>query len=93
MTSQESPFSVLDAPNVVLDAVEKGEDSGAFVLRLLEGDGEQANARIKGADRIVQARRGNTVEDALEELPIAADGCVAVSFRPFEVVIVILTLG
>ena len=76
---------VEDAPGLVLDTVKRAEDGGALVLRLYEAHGGRGVARVGLARPFASAARANLLEEPLEDANVA-DGAIAVPFRPWEVV-------
>ena len=79
------PFAVIDAPNVIVEAVKPAEDeSDAFVLRLYECEGCKTTTGVSLAASAARAELTNLLEDALEDVPVS-DGKLSLTFRPFEV--------
>jgi alpha-mannosidase len=73
---------------LVLDTVKRAEDSGALVLRLYEPHGGRGVARVRIAG--TTARRANLLEEPGEALAFR-DGAIAVPFRPWEIVTVLVS--
>ena len=83
--SDARPIAVIDAPNVIAEAVKPAEDdSDAFVLRLYECEGTKTAARIALGDAVARVTETNLLEDELETVALT-DGEAALTFRPFEI--------
>ncbi|HEX6489099.1 MAG TPA: glycoside hydrolase family 38 C-terminal domain-containing protein [Candidatus Dormibacteraeota bacterium] len=77
-------FLSVDTPQVVVSAVKRAEDSGAFVVRLYEAWGGACRARLRTSLPIRRA----TLTDLLERESAAAelvDGEVRLDLRPFQI--------
>jgi alpha-mannosidase len=83
-----APWIAVDG-GLVLDTIKLAEDSDAVVLRLYEPHGGRGTARVRPAFGFGAAHRANLLEEPLEPVPVA-DGAIAVRFRPFEVVSLVL---
>ncbi|KAJ7020033.1 glycosyl hydrolases family 38 N-terminal domain-containing protein [Mycena alexandri] len=75
-----SPFAVINAPNVILETVKRGEDDvfksggkATIVLRLYEAFGGHAQAQLRIADGlgVEDAYETNLLEDVSEGTPLA----------------------
>ncbi|KAG8743759.1 Glycoside hydrolase, 38 vacuolar alpha mannosidase [Ceratobasidium sp. 414] len=95
-------FSVVDAPNVVLETVKRGDDDHGseqtIVVRLYEAFGGHARARLNVCKKlnVTKAVVANVLEDTLYELKgEAGEDVVAypLTLRGFEVVTVKLAVG
>ena len=76
-------FSV-SADNIIAEAVKNAEDIvNAYVIRLYEAERSTTNCvlKLEGAKKVWLT---NMLEEKQEELPLE-DGCVKLSFRPFEI--------
>lgn len=76
-----APFAV-DAPGVYIEAVKQAERSDAVVVRLYEGWGRHATARVTTSLPFARVARTDLLEKSRE--PIAGD--VVLPLRPFEIV-------
>ncbi|KAJ1960607.1 Glycoside hydrolase, 38 vacuolar alpha mannosidase [Dipsacomyces acuminosporus] len=98
-------FSVSGAPNVVLDAVKRAEDDpNSVIVRLYEAYGGHASALLSTSLNVSKACLTNIIEEKTGRLaistPSAAGGfdeststrAVNISFKPFEIVTVKLSL-
>ena len=74
---------------LVLDTVKLAEDSDAVVLRLYEPYGGRGVARIRPAFESGATHRATLLEEPLERLR-AEGGAIAVPFRPFEIVTLVV---
>ena len=79
-----APLLAVDAPNIVIEAVKKAEDSDAIIVRLYEA----SNSSVRTTLRTAFALRGADEVDLLEEnsrkLEVR-DDAVQLAFKPFEV--------
>lgn len=76
----------VDHPGVQLSAVKRADDgSGDWIVRLYEACGSRSAVTVQLPQRIRAAERTNLLEDAGEGLDVA-DGIVALTLRPFELV-------
>jgi alpha-mannosidase len=75
---------------LVLDTVKRAEDAdGALVLRLYEPHGARGEALVRLAAPVGGAARANLLEEELVALDVR-DGAIAVPFRPWEIVTVVV---
>ncbi|KAI9312271.1 galactose mutarotase-like domain-containing protein [Dichotomocladium elegans] len=65
-------FRLEDAPNVVLDAIKRAEDSSDIIIRLYEAYGGHARARLVSSIPMKSIYRCNILEDELEPVSITA---------------------
>lgn len=86
---QTESFFEVSSPALVLDTVKRAEDSDALVLRLYEAHGTQGTARLTSSLPITRAAVGNLLEETQRELDWR-DGGVALAYRPFEIITLIL---
>lgn len=63
----DRPFVVVDAPNVVVEAVKKAEDSDDIVIRLYECHGAGVRARVSFGFETAAVRLVNLMEEPLED--------------------------
>ena len=76
----------VDAPNVQLSAVKRADDgSGDLVVRLYEAVGDRTPVSLTLPAPVRAAWRCDALEDRLETIDVA-DGFVALTLRPFELV-------
>jgi alpha-mannosidase len=74
-------------PAVVVETVKLAEDgSGDVVLRLYESLGGRAATRIRLDAAFERAELTDLLERPLEDAPVRADGAVALTLRPFQLV-------
>jgi alpha-mannosidase len=78
------------APGLVLDSVKRAEDGEALILRLYEAHGGRGAARVRLARPVSSAARANLLEEPLEDAEVGGDGAIAVPFRPWEVVTLLI---
>jgi alpha-mannosidase len=74
---------------LVLDTVKLAEDSDAMVLRLYEPYGGRGVAQIRPALPHGPVHRATLLEEPLDQLE-AEGGAIAVPFRPFEVLTLVV---
>ena len=74
---------------LVLDTVKLAEDFDTLVLRLYEAWCGRGTAHVRPGLPFERALRASLLEEPLEAAP-AADGAIAVAFRPFEIVTLVL---
>ena len=86
-----APVVGIDHPGVQLSAVKRADDgSGDLIVRLYEACGDRAPVTVRAAAPVRSASRCNALEEA--EAPIdVADGIVAITLRPYELVTLRLT--
>lgn len=78
-------LATVSASNVLIETVKCAEDvENAFVLRLYEAERCRTNCTLRFAEEVKRVCRVNMLEEIEEELAVD-DGCVALSFRPFEI--------
>jgi alpha-mannosidase len=88
---EQSLFSV-DAPNVVIETVKPAEDgSHDVVVRLYEAKRMATRATLTTSLPVKRAAQTDMLEDGAAPLPFA-DGKITLTFRPFEVKTVRLSL-
>jgi alpha-mannosidase len=84
-------FASVDADNVYITAVKRAEDSGAYVLRLVEWHGRQARTVVTFSRPIARARLANLLEDPATSVPLSRDQRSAtLMLRPWEIVTLIV---
>ncbi|MBQ1552383.1 MAG: alpha-mannosidase [Clostridia bacterium] len=79
-----APLAVIDAPNVIVEAVKPAEDGGGFVMRLYESEGTKTAATVGFGAAVADATLTNILEDEKEKLPLDG-GELRLTFRPFEI--------
>ncbi len=83
--AERASFAVIDAPNVIAEAVKPAEDgSSDFILRLYECEGTKTTANIRFGVPVAKTGTTNILEDPGEMFPVPDDG-VNLTFRPFEI--------
>jgi alpha-mannosidase len=82
-------FASEDAPGVELSWVKRAEDSGAWVLRLVEWFGRPATATVTLRPEIRSAHTSNFLEDSGEAVPVTAH-TLRVRLRPYEIATVVV---
>ena len=86
-----APIVSIDHPGVQLSAVKRADDAGNdLVVRLHEACGDRVQVAVRAATRVLAAWRCNALEEPLEGLEVA-DGFVALTLHPFELVTLRLT--
>jgi alpha-mannosidase len=74
----------IDAPNVIIDAVKKAEDSEAIVFRLYEAGQTGAHAKVSFGRKVKSVHLSNLLEEKPEAVSHHEDS-VSLYFRPFEI--------
>ena len=82
-------FVSVDDPNLTIDTIKRAEDSDAIVIRLYEAHGARGAARVRLAWPVREAVRCNLLEDPGEALSVA-DGAIEITYRPHEIVSVLV---
>jgi alpha-mannosidase len=83
---QRSPLVTVNHPGVQIAAVKRADDgSGDVIVRLFEACGDRAAITLSAAQPIRSAWRANLLEETSDAVD-TADGIVAVTLRPFELV-------
>jgi alpha-mannosidase len=83
----------LDAPNVIIDTVKPAEDgSGDLIVRLYEAMRVSTECTLSTALPASRAVQTDLLEEGGEALPVQ-DGAVGLTFRPFELKTVRLSLN
>jgi alpha-mannosidase len=77
-------FLALDAPNVIVEAIKKAEDSDAVIIRLYEAAHASARATLRFAMAPNSAEEVNLMEETLQPLSLVGD-CLTLEFAPFEI--------
>jgi alpha-mannosidase len=86
-----APVVTVDHSGVQLSAVKRADDdSGDLIVRLYEACGDRSRIAIRAATPLRAAARCNALEEPVETIDVA-DGFVAISVRPFELVTLRLT--
>ncbi|MCG2785201.1 MAG: alpha-mannosidase [Anaerolineae bacterium] len=87
----QQAFFSLNQPAVLLDTIKKAEDSEALILRLYEARGTRGKLRLTSPLPVQSAALVNLLEDEISHLDWQ-DGGVELSFKPFEIISMRLTL-
>jgi len=88
--SANSPSSFVEIEgDLVLDTIKKAEDSDALVLRFYECQGRRGTARIRPHGPVARARLANILEEPLGDV-LLRDGWIELSYRPFEIITVLV---
>jgi len=78
-------FLSVDAPNVIIEAVKKAEDSNAVIVRLYEASGASGEANLTFGSPLKSVVKVNLMEESPE--PVEHDSTtVSIKLRPFEVI-------
>ena len=86
IADSSAPFLKLSADNIVCEAVKPAAyRDDAFVVRLYEAERNRTRCSITLPEGVKQVFGCNILEDVKEELPIT-DGKVDLTFRPFQIV-------
>ncbi len=81
----QASFFQVSAPNVVIEAVKKAEDSNALIVRLYESHGKRGAVRLSSPLPFTRAAQCNLLEE--DDAPLAwVDGGVDVAVAPFKIV-------
>jgi alpha-mannosidase len=93
-TAVETSLFQVDAPNVVIEAVKPAEDgSGDCIVRLYESKHAQTECVLMTALSVARAVRTNMLEEAPSRPLAVRKGAMSLSFKPFEIITLRLTLG
>ena len=87
--AQEQSWLQLDSPHVIIDTVKKAEDSNDVVVRLYETHGVRGTATLQTAGPFRSASFSNLLEETQGEAKLE-DGKIALEFRPFQIITLIL---
>lgn len=74
----------VDAPNVIVEAVKKAEDSRQVVIRLYESQNAGASATIRFGFKVSSAAEATLMEEPIQALEVV-ENAVRVTFQPFEI--------
>jgi alpha-mannosidase len=89
----EAPLVSIDHPGIDLSAVKRADDgSGDLIVRLYESCGDRSPVDVRTAGRVMVAQRCNALEEPQSGIDVA-DGFVALTLRPFELVTLRLTIA
>jgi alpha-mannosidase len=89
---REASYLEVDAPNVVVEAVKKAEDSDETIIRLYESAHAAARATLTFAFPVKSAWEVDLMEEHPRPLKLKSNG-VRLDFRPFEIKTVRLRTG
>lgn len=79
-----APLVVVDAPNVIIEAVKPAEEEQAYVLRLYEAERSATSVRLRFGKSPKKVAQANLLEEALQELPLTGDE-ISLYLRAFEI--------
>jgi alpha-mannosidase len=86
------PLVTIDHPGVEVSAVKRADDGGGdLIVRLFETCGDRAAVAVRANGRVMAAARCNALEEPQSGIEVA-DGFVALTLRPFELVTLRLTV-
>jgi len=77
-------FLQIDAPNVIIEAVKKAEDSDAAIIRMYEAHGASARATLRFGFPVETVEEVNLMEQGPRALRMGRGG-VKLEFGPFEI--------
>jgi alpha-mannosidase len=83
------PLASVDSRSLVVESVKKAEDSGLVVVRLYECHNSRGSAQLSLAIPAARAWRADLNEAPQQELEVE-DGAVRISYRPFEIITLLL---
>jgi alpha-mannosidase len=87
-----APLVSIDGDGVELSAVKRADDgSGDLIVRMAEMCGVTAPVTVRGRSRIIDAHFCNLLEEPREGIDVA-DGIVAITLRPFQLITLRLKL-
>jgi alpha-mannosidase len=88
---ERPPLVTIDHPGVELSSVKRADDGdGDLIVRLYEACGDRAPVAVRVNGRVLAASRCNALEEPQAGIDVA-DGFVALTLRPFELVTLRLT--
>jgi alpha-mannosidase len=82
--AREASFLRVDAPNVIVEAVKKAEDSDGLVLRLYECEHKGTRATLHFGFPLRSAVETNLMEEDVRSLDLQGSS-VLLEFKPFEI--------
>jgi alpha-mannosidase len=85
LPASHSYASIEDAPNVVLTAMKKAEDSDALILRMYEYAGKETQLKVKLPAGATEAMETNLMEQKDGPALPLAGGVASVTIHPFEI--------
>lgn len=89
----EESFFTLDSADIMLETVKPADDgSGKIVLRLYETTGASANCILRTALNAKSAFMADMAENTAGDKLAIKDGGLALSFRPFEIKTIVLSV-
>jgi alpha-mannosidase len=89
--AQGRGFAGVEAGDLVLDSLKRAEDSEALVARLYEPHGGRGVARVRIDVPFQSASLANSLEEPVDDADLQPiDGLLAIPYRPFELITVIL---
>jgi alpha-mannosidase len=72
--------------NILVSAMKQGEAGDGLVVRFYEAEGRYTKAIVKGLKPFTKVYLTNMLEYNEKELPVEADGSIAISVKPWEIV-------
>ena len=72
--------------NILVSALKQGEAGDGLFVRFYEAEGRYTKAIIKGFKPFSKVYLTNMIEYDEKELPVEADGSIAISVKPWEIV-------
>ena len=72
--------------NILVSALKQGEAGDGLVVRFYEAEGRYTKAIVKGFKPFSKVYLTNMIEYNEKELPVEADGSIAISVKPWEIV-------
>jgi alpha-mannosidase len=72
--------------NILVSALKQGEAGDGLVVRFYEAEGRYTKAIVKGLKPFTKVYLTNMIEYNEKELPVEADGSIAISVKPWEIV-------
>ena len=89
-TDNTASWMTISADNVICEAIKPAAyRDDAFVVRLYEAERNQTKCTITIPEGVKQVFRCNILEDIKEEIPVV-DGKITVTFKPFQIVSVMM---
>jgi alpha-mannosidase len=82
---ENSSLLLVDASNIIVEAVKPAEEDDAFVVRLYEAERSATAAKVTFGRKPKKAAVTNLLEEELEELKVSEEGEIRLSFRAFEI--------
>ena len=80
---EQGSFVVVDAPNVIVEAIKPMEDGNGYGLRLYEAEGTSVRTKLHLTETGKKIMLTNLLEEEIETLPDEKE--IALEFKPFEI--------